>query len=65
MEDIKAYIESGILELYVLGDVSPEERRQVEEMAVKHPAVKAELDEIERSMEFYAEQNAVDRKSVV
>ena len=60
MEDIKAYIESGILELYVLGDVSPEEKRQVEAMAAKHPAVKAELDEIERSMEAYARENAIE-----
>ncbi len=60
MEDIKAYIESGILELYVLGDVSPAEKLQVEEMAAKHPAIKAELDEIERSMEAYALENAVE-----
>ena len=60
MEDIRAYIESGILELYVLGDVSPGERLQVEEMAQKHPAVKAELDEIERSLESYALENAVE-----
>jgi len=60
LEDIKAYIESGILELYVLGDVTPEEKRQVEEMAAKHPAIKAELGEIERSMELYAEANAVE-----
>lgn len=60
LEDIKAYIESGILELYVLGDVTPEERLQVEAMAAKHPAVKAELQEIERSLEMYADQNAVD-----
>ncbi|HTK21330.1 MAG TPA: anti-sigma factor [Mucilaginibacter sp.] len=60
MEDIKAYIESGILELYVLGDVTPEERAQVEAMAQKHPAIKAELIEIERSLELYAEENAVD-----
>ncbi|HZY35109.1 MAG TPA: anti-sigma factor [Mucilaginibacter sp.] len=60
MEDIKAYIESGILELYVLGDVSPEEKLQVEAMAAKHPAIKAELDEIERSMEAYALENAVE-----
>ena len=59
MEDLKAYIESGILELYVLGDVSPDERLQVEGMIIKHPAVKAEIDEIERSMELYAEENAV------
>lgn len=60
VEDLKAYIESGILELYVLGDVTPVEKLQVEEMASKHPAIKAELDEIERSMELYAEENAIE-----
>lgn len=60
MEDIKAYIESGILELYVLGDISPAEKIQVEEMASKHPAIKAELNEIERSMESFAAENAVE-----
>ncbi|SDP98445.1 Anti-sigma-K factor rskA [Mucilaginibacter sp. OK268] len=60
MEDIRAYIETGILELYVLGDVTPNEKLQVEEMAQKHPAVKAELDEIERSLELYAQENAVE-----
>lgn len=59
MEDIKAYIESGILELYVLGDLTQAEKLQVEEMASKYPAVKAELDEIERSIELFAENNAV------
>lgn len=60
MEDIKAYIESGILELYVLGDLSPDERLQVEDMASKHPAIKAELVEIEESMELYARENAIE-----
>jgi len=60
VEDIKAYIESGILELYVLGDVTPVEKLQVEEMALAHPVIKAELDEIERSMESYAHINAVE-----
>lgn len=60
MEDIKVYIESGILELYVLGNVTPEERAQVEAMAQKHPSIKAELDEIERSLELYAGENAVE-----
>ncbi|WP_461449699.1 anti-sigma factor [Mucilaginibacter sp.] len=59
MEDIKSYIESGILELYVLGDVTPDERLQVEEMASKHEAVKAELLDIERSMELFASENAL------
>jgi anti-sigma-K factor RskA len=60
LEDIKTYIESGILELYALGDMSPEEKLRVEAMAKKHPAVKAELDEIERSMELYTENYAVE-----
>jgi len=60
LEDIKVYIESGILELYVLGNVTPEERAQVEAMAQKHPSIKAELDEIERSLELYAGENAVE-----
>lgn len=59
MNDVKAYIESGILELYVLGDVSPEERAQVELMAATHPAVKAELIEVEKALEIYADENAV------
>jgi anti-sigma-K factor RskA len=60
VEDIKAYIESGILELYVLGDISPDEKLQVEDMASKYPAVKAEIEEIERSMELYAETHAIE-----
>jgi len=60
VKDIKQYIESGILELYVLGDTTPDEKLQVEEMASKHPTVKAELLEIEHSMELFAEANAVE-----
>jgi anti-sigma-K factor RskA len=60
VEDIKAYIESGILELYVLGDVTAQEKVEVEAMAAKHPAIKAELKEIEKSLELYAEANAIE-----
>jgi len=60
VEDVKAFIESGILELYVLGDVSPAEKQQVEAMVQKHPAVKAELSEVEKALESYAFANAVE-----
>ncbi len=60
MEKIEAYIESGILELYVLGDLSPEEKLQVEEMALKHPEIKAEIVAIEKGLEAYAMDNAVE-----
>ena len=60
MEDVKAYIESGVLELYVLGEVSHAERAEVEAMALKHPAIRAELAEIEQSLEKYADGNAIE-----
>ncbi|WP_316831329.1 anti-sigma factor domain-containing protein [Pedobacter aquatilis] len=60
MENLKAYIESGVLELYVLGDLSPEEALQVEEMAAQNPEVKAEIAAIEQAMEQYAMQNAIE-----
>jgi len=59
VEDIKAYIETGILELYVIGDISQAEKLQVEEMAEKYLEIKAELAEIERSLEAYALENAI------
>jgi hypothetical protein len=60
VEDIKAYIESGILELYVMGDLTPDEKLQVEDMATQYPEIKAELVDIERSLEAYALENAVE-----
>jgi len=58
--NLKAYIESGVLELYVLGDLSPEEALQVEEIASQYPEVKEELAAIELAMEKYAIENAVE-----
>ncbi|TFB28843.1 anti-sigma factor [Pedobacter alluvionis] len=60
MENLKAYIESGVLELYVLGDLSPEETLQVEEMASQNPEVRDEIAAIEQAMEQYAVQNAIE-----
>ena len=60
MVNLKAYIESGVLELYVLGDLSPEEALQVEEIASQYPEVKEELAAIELAMEKYAIENAVE-----
>jgi len=65
VENLKAYIESGVLELYVLGDLSPEEALQVEEIAAQHPEVKAEIAAIEQAIEQYAMQNAVEPSSAV
>jgi anti-sigma-K factor RskA len=60
VKDVKEYIESGILELYVFGDVNQDEKLEVETMARNHPAVKAELDAIERSMEMFAGEHEIE-----
>jgi len=59
VEEVKAYIESGILELYVLGQLSAQECNEVEAMAAKHAEIKAEILAIELAMESYAVENAI------
>lgn len=59
MEEVKAYIESGILELYVLGQLSAQENAEVEAMANKYPEIKRELSLIETALEAYAVENAI------
>ena len=57
--DLQSFIQSGLLEAYVLGQCSAEERTQVERMAAEHAAVRAELASIEAALEAYAAANAV------
>lgn len=59
MEEVSAYIESGILELYVLGQLSEAENKEVEAMVAKYPLVKKELSAIEIALEAYAQENAI------
>ncbi|MET4139061.1 anti-sigma factor [Pedobacter sp. UYP1] len=60
MEEAKAYIETGILELYVLGHLNAQEQREVEKMAAKYPAIKEEITAIEIAMEQYAVKHAIE-----
>ena len=46
--DIQAYIKSGKLELYLLGELSERERAEVVSMAAKFPEIQSELDELEQ-----------------
>lgn len=45
------YIESGILESYVLGMLSHDENVEVQAMAARHPEVKAAILELEKTLE--------------
>jgi anti-sigma-K factor RskA len=60
VEEVKSYIESGILELYVLGHLSAQENAEVEAMAAQHPLVKAEISAIELALENYALENSIE-----
>ncbi|RZN83066.1 MAG: anti-sigma factor [Winogradskyella sp.] len=48
--DIKAYIESGILELYVAGQLSEQENQEVYELTQKHPEILQEVIAIETAL---------------
>lgn len=58
--DIKAYIESGILEQFVLGNTSPEETLQVIELSKKYPEIQSEISTIEEGLISFAMSNAVN-----
>lgn len=59
MEEVKAYIESGILEQYVLGELSASENASVLDMANKHPEIANEIAAIEEALTQYALANAI------
>ncbi|MEQ8424897.1 MAG: anti-sigma factor [Cyclobacteriaceae bacterium] len=63
--NIKEYISSGILEAYVLGDVTSSERVEIEQNLSKYPELKEELDRVERTVEEFTMTAAVQPSDVV
>jgi anti-sigma-K factor RskA len=58
--NVSEYIASGILEDYVLGIASEQERKEVECMSHIYPEIKTELLAIQSSIEKIASANAID-----
>nr|MBS0038356.1 anti-sigma factor [Saprospiraceae bacterium] len=56
--EIKEYIESGVLERYVLGNVSQQEQAEVQCMARVYPEIKEEIASLENVLIGYAEVHA-------
>jgi len=52
--NLQEYISSGIIESYVLNQVTDKERAELEAMASKHPEIKAEIRAIEEVLVNYA-----------
>ena len=65
MNDVSSYIESGILEMYVMGNTTPEETAEVEQMATIHNDVRKEIDAISVALENYAKANAIEPNPIV
>lgn len=59
MQQVQNFIESGLLEMYVLGIASAEQEKEVSLMLGKHPEIAAEIKNIENSLLQYAVQNEV------
>jgi anti-sigma-K factor RskA len=57
--DIQEYIQSGIIESYVLGMATVEEIAEVEQMMTQHPEVQKAVDDFSNSVEEQAMANAV------
>lgn len=55
--NIKEYIDSGILEMHVMGNTNDVEAAEVERMASMYPEIQSEIDEISAVLVQYAEKN--------
>lgn len=59
MMTLKEIRESGLLELYVIGETSPEDNKVVEAALVAHPALKYDMAEIEATLKVYSDLHAI------
>lgn len=58
--DIKKYIESGILEQYVLGTLQPSEVKEVHRLLEEYPVLRSEVMSIEIALEQYARAHGIE-----
>jgi anti-sigma-K factor RskA len=56
---IEEYISSGMIELYAMGVLPPAEQAEVEAMLKKHPVLQQEFEQIQLSLETFAQANAI------
>lgn len=63
--ELNEILESGLLELYVIGDLSSAENEIVENAIAQNPALKQEIQEIEKTLEAYAMAHASEIPATV
>lgn len=57
--NIQEIIESGIIELYVMNALPEDEAAEVEALAVEHPEILMEIENIQDALQLYAQAHAV------
>lgn len=63
--DIKSYISSGIIELYVMGICSSEEERELEMLRLQHPELNAAIIQYETELEASMQKNSTLPANIV
>lgn len=63
--EIKEYIASGVVELYVMGSLSESDRDEFERMLSIHPELKKELDVVEESLFVMAVSQSIEPRKEV
>ncbi len=63
--NIENYISSGIIESYVLDQLSEQERNDVQKLATQHPEIRQAIDEIEETFFALGEKGSVPPPSSV
>ena len=56
--NLKKYIASGVLELYVLDLLTEDKRSEVEKNMIDYPEIKTEIDTLEEVLLIYCTLNA-------
>ena len=65
MKNLKLFIDSGILEFYVLGNTSPQENIEIQEMRDYYPEIDIEINAISEALQIYATANAVPPNPII
>lgn len=60
MQEIYSFLESGLLEKYVVGDTSPSETEKVEGYISKYPEVQSKYDQLQNNLETISQLQAVE-----
>lgn len=58
--EIKEYISSGVVEMYTMDALSPQEKAEFEQKLLLYPELKKELLSVQNAMEGYAKSHAVN-----